>query len=215
MQPGDWVALGAAVVAVMALIWTRGQATSAREQAQLAKEQVALAKRQTEVQEQLYRDQQQPYVWVDYRVDPVSYWLVDLVIKNEGPTTARNVKVAFDPMVRRAENLSDMELAGLPGFVDGFSAIPPRREMRWSLGSHTDIFEQKTLTRHEVRIEFDGPFGPVEPYTYVLDYADMRFSALRDPGHVGQVAKELNEIRKHVEKGVGVMRSLVPEEPDL
>lgn len=59
MQPGDWVALGAAVVAVMALIWTRGQATSAREQAQSAKEQVALAKRQTEVQEQLYRDQQQ------------------------------------------------------------------------------------------------------------------------------------------------------------
>lgn len=201
MQPGDWVALGAAVVAVVALVWTRGQARSAKQQAESAKEQVDLAKRQTEVQERLYRDQQQqPYVWVDYRVDPISFWLIDLVIKNEGPTTARNVKVTFEPMIVRAENLSDMDLANLPGFINGFSAIPPGREMRWSLGSHTDIFEQGTLTRHDVKIAFDGPFGAVEPYAYVLDYADMKFSALRDPGHVGQVAKELREIKKHVEK---------------
>lgn len=40
----------------------------------------------------------------------------------------------------------------------------------------------------------------------------MKFSALRDPGHVGQVAKELKEIKRHVEKGIEVMRSMVPDQ---
>ncbi|MGO4250153.1 hypothetical protein AB4Y87_23410 [Paenarthrobacter sp. RAF54_2] len=212
MDGGDWVAAGAAVVAVIALVFTALQARSAKIQAQAARDQVEIGKRQAEMQEQLNRDQQQPYVWVDYRVDPVSYWLVDLVIKNEGPTTARNVRITFDPMVGRAKNLSDMDLAGLPGFVDGFSAIPPGREMRWSLGSHTDLYDQRVLTRHKVRISFDGPFGPVEPYAYTLAYDDMKFAALRDPGHIGQVAKELKEIKRYVEKGVQAVRDLSPDE---
>jgi len=211
MDAGDWVAAGAAAVAVVALVFTALQARSARDQARAAKEQVEIGKRQTEMQEQLHRDQQQPYVWVDYRIDPVSYWLVDLVIKNEGPTTARNVRITLDPMFGRAKNLADMDLASLPGFVDGFSALPPGREMRWSLGSHTDIYDQGVLTRHQVKISFDGPFGPVEPYVYTLSYDDMKFSALRDPGHIGQVAKELKEIKRHVEKGVEAVRDLSPD----
>lgn len=111
-----------------------------------ASQQVQLARRQTEVQEQLYREQPQPYVWLDYRIDPISYWLVDLVIKNEGPTTARNVKFGIDPMIRRSKHFGDRVLAKLPGFLEGFAALPPGREMRWSLGSHADIFEQGALT---------------------------------------------------------------------
>lgn len=208
MDAGDWVAAGAAAVAVVALIFTAVQAKAAKDQANAASEQVKLARRQTEVQEQLYRDQQQPYVWIDYRIDPISYWLVDLVIKNEGPTTARNVKLDIDPMIGRSKHFEDMDLATLPGFAEGFAALPPGREMRWSLGSHTDIFEQGVLSRHTITISLDGPFGPVEPYSYVLDYGDMKFSALRDPGHIGQVTKE---IKKHFEKGVGVIQVIAGE----
>lgn len=211
MQPGDWVALGAAIVAVVALIWARAQAKSAKQQADSAKEQVALAKRQTEIQEQLYRDQQQPYIWVDYRVDPVSYWLVDLVIKNEGPTTARNVKVTFDPMVKRSENLKKTDLDSLPGFIDGFSSLPPGRELRWTLGSHVSIFEEGSFTRHTVTIAFDGPFGPIEPYSYVLDYADIHDAALRNPGNIAQVATELKEIKKNLQKGISALQDLSAE----
>lgn len=211
MQPGDWVALGAAIVAVVALIWARAQAKSAKQQADSAKEQVALAKRQTEIQEQLYRDQQQPYIWVDYRVDPVSYWLVDLVIMNEGPTTARNVKVTFDPMVKRSGNLQKKDLDSLPGFIDGFSALPPGRELRWTLGSHVSIFEEASFTRHTVTIAFDGPFGPVEPYSYVLDFGDIRDAALRNPGNIAQVTTELKEIKKNLQKGISAIQDLSAE----
>lgn len=213
MDAGDWVAAGAAFVAVVAVIIAALQAKSAREQAQAAKKQVGLAERQTELQEQLYREQQQPYIWVDYRVDPVSNYLIDLVIKNEGPTTARNVRITFDPMVRRAKRFEDHELVKLPGFIEGFSSMPPGREMRWSLGSHVEVFEQGALTSHEVNIVFDGPFGPVEPYSYKLNYDDMKFATLRDLGNVGQVAKELKEIKRHVERGVQAVRDLVPD-PD-
>jgi hypothetical protein len=212
MDAGDWVAAGAAAVAVVALIFTAVQARAAKDQANAAREQVQVARRQTEVQEQLYRDQQQPYVWLDYRIDPISYWLVDLVIKNEGPTTAQNVKIDIDPMIGRSKHFGDKELANLPGFLEGFSALPPGREMRWSLGSHTDIFEQGALGRHTITISLEGPFGSVEPYSYVLDYDDMRESALRDPGHIGQVAKELKEIKKTFEKGVSVVQGMAGEQ---
>lgn len=209
MGAGEWVAVAAALVAVVAVGFAAVQAQAAKVQAQAAKEQVAQARRQTEIQERVYQDQQQPYVWVDYRLDPVSYTLIDLVIKNEGPTIARNVKITINPMIKRtAEFHKAADLPDLQGFVDGFASIPPGREMRWSLGYHTEIAVQGNLGRHDVTISFDGPFGPVEPYTFVLDYADMKAASLRDPGHIGQVAKELKEIKKHVEKGVQVVRAM-------
>lgn len=145
MQPGDWVAAAAAAVALIALFLTWGQARSAKVQADSAKEQVALAKRQTEVQEQLYKDQQQPYVWVDYRMDEVTSWVIDLVLKNEGPTVATNVRVVIDPPIERATDFKDWDLHTLPGFQNGFASIPPGREMRWTLGSHVDIFKRAPL----------------------------------------------------------------------
>jgi hypothetical protein len=106
------------------------------------------------------------------------------------------VKIDIDPMIRRSKHFGDRELAKLPGFLEGFSALPAGRERRWSPGFHTDIFEQGALGRHTITISLEGPFGPIEPYSYVLDCGDMKESALRDPGHIGQVAKELREIKK-------------------
>lgn len=65
--------------------------------------------------------------------------------------------------------------------------------------------ERGALGRHTITISLEGSFGPVDPYSYVLDYVDMKESALRDPGHIGQVAKELKEIKKTFEKGAGVV----------
>jgi hypothetical protein len=204
MQAGDWVSLAAAVVAVVALIWTRGQARSARQQAESAKEQVALAKRQTEIQEQLYRDQQQPYLWVDFRADPVSYYLVDLVLKNEGPTIATNVRVIMDPPIQRSSTFTiEKSLLELPGFANGFASIPPGREMRWSLGTHVEIFEERTFHRHTVTIAFDGPFGPVDPVVYVLDYADAKAMALRDQGNLKSMTEALTKGNRELTRVLG------------
>lgn len=200
MDIGNWVALGAAVVSVIALVATFGQAQSARQQAKSAKEQVVLARRQTEIQEQLYKDQQQPYVWVDYRIDPVSHWLLDLVLKNEGPTIATNVRVSFDPPVSRAGAMKDLELHTLPGFQDGFASLPPGREMRWTLGSHVEVYEENALTRHTVKVSFDGPFGPVPPLVYELDYADGKSMALRDPGNLKSLTEAIKTRGKELDR---------------
>jgi len=214
MQAGDWVSLGAAVVAVLALIWTRAQARSARLQAESAKEQVALAKRQTEIQEQLYRDQQQPYLWVDFRVDPVSYYLIDLVLKNEGPTVATNVRVTMDPPIQRSSAFTiEKRLLDLPGFANGFASIPPGREMRWSLGTHVEIFEERSFHRHTVTIEFDGPFGPAEPLVYVLDYSDAKAMALRDPGSLKSMTEALTKGNRELMRVLGrVEQAMRPDD---
>lgn len=213
MDIGNWVALGAALISVIALIAAFGQARSARQQALAAKEQVELARRQTEIQEQLYRDQQQPYVWVDYRIDPVSHWLLDLVLKNEGPTIATNVRVSFDPPISRAGAVKDLDLDTLPGFQDGFASLPPGREMRWTLGSHVEVYEENALKRHTVKISFDGPFGPVGPLVYELDYADGKSMALRDPGNLKALTeaiktrgKEMNRTMVSLERAVNGLR---------
>ncbi|GAB3621801.1 hypothetical protein GCM10027417_30630 [Glutamicibacter endophyticus] len=214
MQAGDWVSLGAALVAVIALIFTsiqaksaKDQAVASKDQAASAKEQVALAKRQTETQEQLYRDQQQPYIWVDFRLDPASYWLVDLVMKNEGPTVATNVRVEIEPPIKRSENLDDWGLSDLPGFKDGFASFPPGRELRWSLGSHVDIFDEKSFTRHTITIRCDGPFGPVEPLSYVLDYADGKFIAIRNLGNLRAISDALGKGQRDI---INAIRQLKP-----
>lgn len=143
--------------------------------AESAREQVRLAKWQTEIQEQLYRDQQQPYLWVDFRNDPVSYYLVDLVLKNEGPTVATNVRVTLGPPIQRSSAFNiERSLLDLPGFANGFASIPHGREPRWSLGTHIELHEERTFHRHTVTIAFDCPFGPADPLTYVLHYADAK-----------------------------------------
>jgi type II secretory pathway pseudopilin PulG len=205
---GVWVAAASALIAVIALVFTGLQASSAKQQADAAREQVNLARRQTEVQERLYEDQQQPYVWVDYRLDPVSQWLVDLVIKNEGPTVARNVKVTFDPMVRRVERAKHDGLDSLTAFSEGFTSIPPGREMRWSLGTHVEVWDEKVLDTHLVTISFDGPFGHVGPYSYTLSYSDFKSQAIRERGSLTQMVEQLKKINLSLDGGVRAVQSL-------
>lgn len=46
----------------------------------------------------------------------------------------------------------------------------------------------------------------------MLDYDDMKESALRDPGRIGQVAKELKEIKKAFEKGVDAVQGMAAQQ---
>lgn len=180
MQVENWISLSAAVIALVALFFTGLQVRSAQ--------------RQTRIQEQLYKDQQQPYVWIDFRPDEASWWLIDLVLKNEGPTVARNVRVVADPPIERVSEAKKVELQTLPGFKDGFASIPPGREMRWTLGTHQDVLGDGSAKRHEVTISFDGPFGPVPSVKYVLDYADGKAMAFRERGSLKAISDALGRI---------------------
>jgi hypothetical protein len=90
-----WVAIAAAVIAVIALYFN-AQYTRAADRA------VRSAEAQTKIQQQLRIDAAQPYIWVDVRPDDVTGTLLNLVIGNSGPTVATNVRVQI---VARPGNL--------------------------------------------------------------------------------------------------------------
>jgi hypothetical protein len=112
MDASAWISAVAAAIALIALGATvvqarhaGRQATSAEVQASEAARQTALAERQageaarqTEVQESIRRESAQPYVWADLLPDDRSTFAIHLVVKNEGPTAARDVRVEFDPL---------------------------------------------------------------------------------------------------------------------
>jgi hypothetical protein len=82
MSADEWsaIAQGALVlVAVVAAWFARGQVTESK---------------------RLREEQVQPYVAVFARVARIG--IADVVIKNYGQTAARNVRVAFDPPLKRA-----------------------------------------------------------------------------------------------------------------
>jgi plasmid stabilization system protein ParE len=77
------------------------QATAARDSVAAARDQVAAAHRQNELQEQMWRDQAQPYVVTDVRPDIGQGQMFQVVLENRGSTIARNVHVIFDPPLQQ------------------------------------------------------------------------------------------------------------------
>ncbi|TKR27141.1 hypothetical protein FA014_01940 [Cellulomonas hominis] len=165
--------------------------------------QLSAMKEQTELQRQVQRDAATPYVWVDFRTDQAHAWLVQLVVKNEGPTVAEKVRVQIDPPVNRvgsrARASSEFgDLSELAALSSGITSMPPGREMRWTIGSSPDVLKEKALGKHHVTVTFEGPFGPVGPLEYDLDFADFPGSAVQPPGSLNQIAESIDKLTKRM-----------------
>lgn len=176
MDPSGWIAGASALLALVALYFTRQQAFAARQQ--------------TRLQQQMREDQAQPYVWADIRPNDQSMHLMMLVIHNEGPTTATNVSVTFEPPLPRviddAESSPEYRIVGMP----------PGRTMRWHLGMAPDWLNGSFAKRFKVTVAADGPFGAVQPLTYELDVDEYRQASATPPGTLNGIAKELKELNK-------------------
>jgi hypothetical protein len=85
MDAASAITAAAVIIALVALYFT-GQ-------------QVKVAKQQTKSQQKLHEDAAQPYVWVDLRPTDGDGHIMLLVVRNEGPTVATDVQIAFDPPV--------------------------------------------------------------------------------------------------------------------
>ncbi len=96
-----YFAFGQAKSAKQSAASSRDQAAAARDAVAAAREQVAAAHRQVELQEQMWRDQSQPYVVADVRPDPGQGHLLQVVLENRGSTIARHVNVIFDPPLQK------------------------------------------------------------------------------------------------------------------
>ncbi len=175
------IAAVSALVALVALYFTR--------------QQVRLAQRQTALQEKVREDQAQPYVWADIRQDDRQMHLMKFVLHNEGPTVATDVRVTFDPPLPRL--LLDRQHQAVYTMI----GMPPGRHVEWNLGASPDWIQNPDISkRFTVTVEAEGPYGPVEPLRYELDVDEYRQASASPPGNLYGVAKALTDLTTALKK---------------
>jgi hypothetical protein len=195
IKPEYWVAIGAAVsilsllVAGFSLIYVRRSAKASREQ--------------TKQQKQAAKDAAQPMVWVDIRGDDGQDQALVLLLGNSGPSIARNVKVTFDPAPPSTLDIKPI----LEILRQGIASLPPGRTMQWALGATRKTSDWDAHKAHRVRIEAEGPFGPLEPIEYVISVDDLNGSHAAPPGNLHAVAAELHEMTKATKELNEIIRS--------
>jgi hypothetical protein len=113
----------------------------------------AFGRRQLNEAKELREAQTRPFVVID--LDSSAHTLFDLVVKNIGPTLARDVHFEFDPPVRSTDD--DLDPTKLKMFREGISTLAPGKEIR-------TLFE-----RGPARHESDLP----DTYDVTVSYTDQ------------------------------------------
>lgn len=167
MDAATGVALGLSGLSTMAagwaLIYGRAQARSAVESVKL--------------NERAQREQAEPYVIADIRPRVPSSSLLVFVIENTGPTLARNVQVQVEPPLRTTLG-PDRESVLNRGVTRPIPALPPGRRLTFIMDVAHQLFGSDLPRLYTVTVLADGPFGPVEQLTYVVDLDILRSTAL-------------------------------------
>jgi hypothetical protein len=193
-----WVAVIVGLAAIVALYFT-GKAAYA-----------ALA--QITQQAELFREAAQPILWADIRGD-VTGELLLLLVGNSGPSIARNVKVTFEPAPPALQDIEPI----LEMLRQGLGTMAPGRTMEWGLGTAHNTVDWDADNQCHVRIEAEGPFGPIEPVEYVIIINDLKGSRgapLRaialDLQKISKGVEELNKSVKRLQPGPRTIQQLPP-----
>jgi hypothetical protein len=167
------------VLLIVAAIYARGQLRSAREQLKAA--------------EELREDQTPPFVVIDLESEEPPF--VDLVIKNIGPTMARDVTFEFDgtPL----STIEDIDLSRIKMFSEGISFLPPGKEIR-TLFDRSDERQKIDMGGYTVTVRYNGPSGRAYSEEMELDFELYwhRWTLVRHSIH--HVHAELKKIREEI-----------------
>ena len=186
MDSTVWISVVAASVTVVSLPFTVRAANSARLS-------VREARRQTELQEQIHRDSAQPYVWADLQGDDAQGHLLRLIVANEGPSLATSVRVTFEPPLQTAGDPTELDQVQ-ELLRHGLSSLAPGRRLQWTIDVAHRVFSQGLPLVYTVSITGEGPFGSIEPLTYIVDLNDLRNSADSPSGSLHRIAERLREL---------------------
>ena len=200
-----WVAIAAAVIAVIALYFN-AQYTRAADRAARS------AEAQTKIQRQLRIDAAQPYVWVDVRPDDVTGTLLNLVIGNSGPTVATNVRVQIEPPLPAIDQLRERIQAAQARLADGIRSLAPGRTIAWPLGQGFNLLNTGGPQVHTFTVTADGPFGAVPSQIYVIDLADLRGSLDR-PAPLHKLAEVVEELSRTLRSAANGRTDAAPAPP--
>jgi hypothetical protein len=188
----NWLAIAAAVVALVAVYFNAQSSRAAIRAAKAAEEQI-------EVQWHQHMEAVQPYVWVDIRPDNVTGTLLNFVIGNSGPTTAMNVRVEVDPPLPAIEELEERAAAAQARLAAGLSSLAPTRVLTWPLGQGFNLLSGSAPKRYRFTVSADGPFGPVPPRAQIIDLEDLR-GTLDRPSPIYQLTKAVEKLSSRLEE---------------
>lgn len=87
-----------------------------------------------------------------------------LLVGDSGTSIAPHVKVNFEPPPLAKLDIEPV----LELLKQGLAAMAPGRTMEWVLGAAHDTVDWDAQNECQVRIEADGPFGPIEPVEFVI-----------------------------------------------
>ncbi|MER7500524.1 hypothetical protein AB0L05_12125 [Nonomuraea pusilla] len=140
---------------------------------------------------------------VDIRASDFISEALNLVVENVGPTVARNVRITFDPAIETSMDGDDGEgLADALIFTQGIPHLPPGRKIEVLFDIGWQFFKKDLPRQYTVTVEADGPYGAVEPLTYLIDleiYRKLRHLTIKT---LHQQVQEMEKLRKAVEKVV-------------
>jgi len=150
-------------------------------------------------------------LWVDIRGDDAMGRALVLLLGNSGPSLARNAKVTFDPAPP-----STLDIKPIIEILErGIASVSPGRTMEWVLGAAHNTVDWDDLNEYKVRIEAEGPFGPIEAVEYVIIVSDLKGSHATPGDNLHAVALQLYEITKATNQLNESIKKLQPVEPPI
>ena len=174
------------------------QAKAAHDQTQIQREQVAAAREQTQLQRDLAHEALQPYVWADIQPDMQQGTMLHVVVGNNGPTMASNVRVTFEPPLpadhHESGNVESVERM----LASGLRSLAPKRELRWTLGAGFDLLVSEEPQVRTVRVEGDGPYGPLPVLEIQIDISQWRQARDAPNGSLHHVRGAIKDLTKAV-----------------
>lgn len=156
------------------------------------------AKGQTALQRELAEAATQPYVWADVQPDMKQGTILRVVVGNEGPTVATNVRVTFSPPLATPAKHPGAIEAAQRTLASGIKSMAPGRRIEWTAGAGYEVLEGDGPIRHTVTVTADGPHGPVEPLTFEIDLANWRHAADSPDGSLHLVRRSIDNLGKRL-----------------
>jgi hypothetical protein len=165
------------------------------------------------------RERSRPMMAAELRKPPYTRGIQLLVIRNYGPSIARNVKVTFDPPIpepipeRAAESVSPFIMRR---YTNPIPAVTPGMELTniWFSGrleGNEWVNVERTPPQFTVTIAYDGPDGFPYKDSFPLDTDLIRgetyMSSSADPDNqIKEIGKSLTKIEKsltHITRTIG------------
>jgi hypothetical protein len=158
-----------------------------------------MALRQVREARRLREDQTRPFVVVDF--EPIEvHGFFDLVIRNVGPTMARDVRIDFDPPIQSSRQF-DTPIGELKMFREGIPTLAPGKEHRMHFAFGPDHHQSELPDAFRARVRYTDQRGG-RRFDELMDLdLGLYWSQLRVNVYgVHYVHKRLEEIRDLLEQ---------------